>query len=329
MIASLFAKPPLSYYKRIMRIIFSLVLFVLLALPFAAKAQTEGIAAVVNEDAISSSDLNARIHMVAVSSGLRLDPDTVKHLTPQVLSSLIEEQLKLQEAERLEMDITDENIAVGFAQLAEQNKMTPEQFHKALDSSGISPATMKRQIKAQIAWNSVVQHALRPKVSVSETDVDAVLERIRRSIGQEEYLAAEIFLPVTSPQEEPEVRELATHLTAQIREGKAPFFRVAQQFSKAAGAPQGGDLGWLSQAQISDEMNAALGQMEKGQVSEPIRVLEGYRILLLRDKRLVTEDNIPSRAQITQDLELERLDRMQRSRLLDLKGSAFVEYRVQ
>ncbi len=329
MIASLFAKPGLSYYKRIMRIIFPFIVLFLLALPFAANAQTESIAAVVNEDAISYSDLNERIYMVAVSSGLKLNPDTVKHLTPQVLSSLIEEQIKLQEAERLEMEITDENIATGFAQLAERNNMTPEQFQKALETSGISLATMERQIKAQIAWNSVIQHVLRPQISISETDVDAVLERIRRNIGLEEYLAAEIFLPVNSPQEEQEVRELAYHLTTQIREGKAPFFRVAQQFSKAAGAPQGGDLGWISQGQVSEQTSAALSQMEKNQISDPIRALEGYRILMLRDKRRITEDTLPSRAQITQDLELERLDRMQRSRFLDLKGRAFVEYRVQ
>ena len=309
--------------------IFPVLLFVLLALPFTASAQTERIAAVVNEDAISLSDLNERLHMVAVSSGLKLNPEIVERLTPQVLGSLIEEQLKLQEAERLDIAVSDENIATGFAQLAAQNKMTSEQFQETLITNHISPATMERQIKSQIAWNSVVQQIIRPKITVSDTDVDDVLSRIGRSVGLEEYLAAEIFLPVSSPKEEEEIRTLAQNLTEQIRDQKAPFFRVAQQFSKAAGAPQGGDLGWINQGQLPEQLDTALSQMENGQVSNPIRSLEGYHILLLRDKRQVSKDALPSREQIMQDIGLERLERLQRGHLLDLKAAAFIEYRVQ
>ncbi len=311
-----------------MRKILYLALLILISLPLVATAQTERIAAVVNEDAITMSDLNERLRMVAISSGLREDPETIKRLVPQVLNSLIEEQLKIQEAKRLGIEVSGESIEKGYEELAAQNKMDVAQFKKTLDQNRISTATMDRQIRAQIAWNSVIQKSLRPQITVNDTDIDDVLNRLKNAVGLEEYLAAEIFLPVESAKDEDQVRQLADRLVHEIKENKAPFFRVAQQFSKAAGAPQGGMMGWIRQDQLPEELDKALETMEKGQISDPVRSLEGYHILLLRDKRKMSEDTLPSPAQITQDIGLERLDRLQRRQLLDLKSSAFIEIRL-
>ena len=294
-----------------------------------ARAQVEGIAAVVNEDVITFSDLNQRLHLVAVSSGLKLDDETVKRLTPQVLSDLIDEQLRLQEAARLDLEVSDQNVQKGFLQLAAQNKLTLEEFNKSLVANKISVPSMERQLRAQIAWNLVAQTLLRPQVSISDTDVDDVLTRIKRSIGKEEYLASEIFLAVENPKEEANMRQLANRLIAQMKEKRAPFSRVAQQFSKAAGAPQGGDMGWVRQGQLPEELDRVLQKLEKGQISTAIRSLEGYHIFLLRDKRAVSEETLPSRAQITQDLGLQRLQRLAQRHLIDLKAAAFIERRIK
>ena len=113
-----------------------------------------------------------------------------------------------------------------------------------------------------------------------------------------------------------------------MRSGKAPFFRVAQEFSKAAGATNGGVLGWVQQDHLNERVGKALLSMEKNSVSAPVRSASGYHILFLRDVRLISEDTIPDDQQMMTILGNERLERAQRRYYLDLKAAAFIENRL-
>lgn len=318
--------------KNIIRFLFGLVVIwgcsVLVVSAGPVQARSAGIAIVVNEGAVSFSELNERIHLTMVSSGLPNTGDIREKLLPQVVDSLIEEQIKMQEAERLGITVGQEDIDRGFSMIAQQNNFTPDQFMAALRQSGIKMGTMYDQIRSEIAWSKVVQAELRPKVSVTDTDVENVLKRLKSSVGETEYLLAEIFLPVEDPQKEQSVRQLAARLSQQLRSGKAPFFKVAQQFSKAAGAANGGDMGWVQAAYLPERIVQALSKLPKNSLSEPVRSLNGYHILFLRDVRTLSEDTIPSRDQIRGNLGTERLDRLQRRYFLDLKAAAFIESRV-
>ncbi|NCT41713.1 MAG: rotamase [Alphaproteobacteria bacterium] len=312
-----------------MRLYISAFIFVLVA-SFAPhiRAAEMGIAVVVNEDAISYSDLNDRYRLILASSRIPDSPQVRQRLMPQIVGSLIEEQLKFQEAARNDVDVSQEEINNGFATIAQQNGLEPDQFQQALEQSGINIETMYRQIRSQLMWSKVVSKRLRPQVNVSESDIDTVLNRLKDNVGSYEYLASEIYLPIEKPSEEEQVRDLARNLSLDMQAGKVPFFRIAQQFSKAPGAPQGGDLGWVQAGQLSRELDDVLVTLEPEQVSNPIRSLGGYHILLVRQKRQISEDNMPDRDQIATSLGMERLERLQQRLLLDLKSSAFIEDRL-
>ena len=84
--------------------------------PHAADAaRSEVIVMVVNEDAITRSDLNDRMNLIMASSGLRPTPDTVAKLTPQIVNALVDEQIRLQEARRLDLEVSQAEINEGFA----------------------------------------------------------------------------------------------------------------------------------------------------------------------------------------------------------------------
>ena len=316
----------------VMRFYISLFLFAF-AICFSgvstqARAAEMGIAVVVNEDAITYSDLNDRFRLILASSGLPDGPETRARLMPQIVGSLVEEQLKIQEGIRNDVEVSQSEINNGFATIAQQNGLEPEQFRQALEQSGINIETMYRQIKSQIMWSKVVAKRLRPQVNVSESDIDTVINRLKSNVGNYEYLASEIYLPVESPKEEAQIRDLARNLAMDMQAGKVPFFRIAQQFSKAPGAPQGGDLGWIQEGQLPRELDEALTQLEPQQVSNPIRTLSGYHILLLREKRQISEETMPERNAVGSSLGMERLDRLQQRLLMDLKSSAFIEDRL-
>ena len=125
------------------------------AVPFTSStpafARSESIAVVVNDGAISSSDLNDRMTLIIRSSGLQDTQEIRDRVGPQVLSGLIEEELKLQEAARLEVDVSQEEIDQGFATIAKQNNFEADQFRQIMARSGINVNTGVRLCKIKFA----------------------------------------------------------------------------------------------------------------------------------------------------------------------------------
>lgn len=311
---------------------FLIMLFALLvtALPYTgmARSMSESIVAVVNEDIVTSTDVEDRLKLIMVSSGFPDTEETRGKLRPQIVNTLIDEQIRLQEAERLEITITQDEIDTAFSTLSQQNNMSADQFRGALRQSNIPIETLYDQIRAQIAWTKVVQTRLRPQIDVTDNDVDFKMDQIAQLMGQQEFLVSEIYLPIEDPKEKGKVGQTARNLVTQIRERKAPFFQVAQQFSKAAGAAKGGDLGWVQQGQLPEELDSALKNLEPGQITNPVETLTGYHILLLRQKRSINEQTVPSREQMTEQIGMQRLDLRQRRYFMDLKAAAFIENRA-
>lgn len=308
-----------------MNLVILLTAFLVL-LPAGTQARTTEIVATVNQDAITDNDLQNRMKLIMASSGLPDAPEVRSKLRPQIMTGLIEESLRMQEAERLGLDATDEEVNNGFAMIAKDNNLTTEQFRKVLSTQNVPFEALRDQIRAQILWTKVIQSTLQPKIEITENDLDDALERLQSRMGEPEYLLAEIFLPIDPSQGEAETVQLANRLTAEMKKG-APFMKLAQQFSQSAGASRGGDLGWIRSGQMPAEVDAVLPTLETGKISDPIKSLNGYYILLLRDKRTMTNETLPSREELTNRLGMERLERMQRRYLQDLKSAAFIDKR--
>ncbi|MGH1404744.1 MAG: SurA N-terminal domain-containing protein [Alphaproteobacteria bacterium] len=307
-----------------------LCLAFLMTMPVGGRvsyAAVQEIVAVVNDDVISGRDLQRRLKLIMGSSGLPNKPEIRQKLRPQIMENLINEKIMLQEARKARVDVTQAEIDKGFLQIASQNKFKPDQFKAVLKRNGIDVGTMQDQIRAQIAWSKVVQKRLRPRVVISDRDVEDAYERIQSKIGTTEYLAAEILLPIIDGKNEKEVKQLADRLVREIRSGKASFFKLAQQFSGAAGASKGGDTGWMQEAQIQQEVLSGLQKVKKNQVTSPIKTLNGYHLFFLRDTRILNESTMPSRDQIQYNLGAARLEKLQTRHLMDLRAASFIDIR--
>jgi peptidyl-prolyl cis-trans isomerase SurA len=302
------------------------------AISFAAvpvhAANTQGIAVIVNQDAITQSNVNDRMKLIATSTGMPDTKELMDKLRPQVVDMLVEEQIKLQEAKRLKLNVTQEEINGGFTQIAQQNNIPPEEFKKMLKARNIRIGTMEDQIRSQIAWGKVVQKRVRPQIEVSDADIDSQLEQLRSKIGKTEYRLANIYLPFNEEKKQSEVSEFANKIVSQLRQKPDLFPRIAIQFSQAPGAAQGGLMGWVSEGELAPELDDKLKTLAVNEASEPIKTLSGYYILLVREKRQMTEENLPSREDLTERIGTERLDRGQRRYLMDLRSSAYIESRV-
>ncbi len=245
----------------------------------SSQQPKHGIGAVVNDEVITLSDVRSRTSLAAVAAKA-----SAAQIQKRALETLIDEQLQMQEAKKLGITITDEQIDGGFASIARQNGMTPEKFKAMLAEKKVSVASLRAQIRAQIAWSYVVRRKLRPQISVSESDIDAVFDRMERSADKPEYHLAEIFLAVETPSEDEFVKGKALELIDKMLKG-ASFSSIAREHSQAAGADKGGDLGWIAADQLQPAISEALTRIKPGQISPPIRGTDGYHIVYLLDER--------------------------------------------
>jgi peptidyl-prolyl cis-trans isomerase SurA len=255
------------------------------------------IAAVVNDDVVSVQDLEDRLDLVMFTSGVDDTPEARQGLTPQVLRGLVEEVLQLQEAERLNITVQDQEIDQALANIAERNNMDVPAMRRLLAGAGIDFDTLLAQLRAQIAWVKIVNLQVRPRVNVTVDQLDLAVQEARLNERQPEFLLSEIVLPVDNPAQEDEVAADARQLIETVQDGGS-FESLARQVSAAASAEQGGDLGWVRGAVVPPDLLAALEQLQPGEVSAPLRSPVGYHVFWLRDRRLAPPQLAPGDEQV-------------------------------
>ena len=241
-------------------------------------------AAVVNDEIVSMLDLDMRLKLAFLAMGQKDNPQLRNRMTRQIVRTLIDEQLQIQEAERLGVTITDERVTKAAQDIARRNKMSLEDFSKMLESRGVLPSAFLAQVSAQVTWNAWIARRMRPSVQIADEEVEEIVRRVTANRGATQRRVAEIFLGVDTALQEGEVLRNAERLIDQLRAG-ARFPSLARQFSESASAAQGGDLGWIQEGQLPEALDGALGRMQPGMVSRPIRTVSGYHILLLRDQK--------------------------------------------
>jgi peptidyl-prolyl cis-trans isomerase SurA len=293
----------------------------------AAAQDALRIAAVVNDEVITGLDLAVRTRMAMLSAQLPDSPEMRARAARQVLRTMIDERLMLQEAARQGISVQQAEVDAELAKLAERNNVPLEQFGAYLAQNGVLLEPLSEQIRATIAWSKLVNNRLRPRAVVTEEDVDDVLQQSEENRGQPQRRVSEIFLTVTQAADEEEVRRGAERLIEQIR-GGTPFSAIAAQFSDSATAAVGGDVGWVLPGQMPPEVEEALQTMQEGEVAGPIRAAGGYYILQLRGQRSIAADVTPDREEVRRVLTNQRIDLLARRYLRDLRRDAFVEIRV-
>lgn len=244
-------------------------------------SDSQGIAAIVNDRVISSYDLDQRVKLVLLSSGIPNTPENISRIRGQVLRSLVDEYLQQEEAQRLNVEITEEDVSNAFERIAQRSNMSIDQIEKFLKDGGVARETLERQIRTDIAWSRVVQQQFGPLITVGETEIEEVMRRLQEDSGQPRYLVSEILITFDNPTHADEIAAGTQRLADQIREG-APFEAVARQFSQSASAASGGDIGWVHASQLPEAVGDVVKQMQPDMVSDPIRTLNGYYIIQLR-----------------------------------------------
>lgn len=260
------------------------------SLPKAPTGVTEGIAAVVNDEVVSTVDVRNRAVFILASAGAPITAEAIERARPQAMRTLVDEHLQTQEAKENKVAVEEADVDAALANIAERNGGTIADLTKELAQASIPISTLREQIKADIAWRRLVNGRLGGQVRVTDAQVADTMSRIVASSTKPQMLVSEIILPAETEQERTEARAGALQLLAQLRQTppdqhEQMFALAARQYSASSTASTGGDLGWVSAGEVRKELEAVLEGMQPGQMSEPVETENGVHLLELRERR--------------------------------------------
>jgi len=281
-----------------------------------AQNSPHGIAAVVNSDIVTIHDLRQRVLFMMATTGAERDEASVQRLQRQALRNLVDEHLQMQESEKYELTISDEEVNQSVSRLLSQNGTDPNQLISDLASAGVSIETLRDQVRSEIAWQRIVNGLYGSRIRISDAQIDETLNQITANVSKPNYRVGEIYIEAN-----PEIggmegaMEGANAMITQVK-GGAPFAILAQQFSSAASAARGGAVGWVREGELRPEIDAVIKQMSPGSISTPIQVPGGVYVVALIDKRISESDTLYTLKQVTVEAETEAA----KARLVSLRG---------
>jgi peptidyl-prolyl cis-trans isomerase SurA len=260
------------------------------AAPAARNPLSESVAAVVNDDIVSSYDLMQRMRLLMVTSGMQPTQENLPQLEQEALRSLIDEHVQMQELRRVEkaqkitIISTDKEIEEQIQDIAKGNNMTAEQLTQSLQAQGVGIDTWKAQIRADSSWQAWISGRYGSRLRIGDDQIKAFERRQAEAASKPQYQVSEVFIDAGRVGGMEVAENGAKQLVTQMQQG-APFPAVARQFSASPTAANGGDAGWISPGEMPPEVDAALDQLRPGQLSAPIPVRDGVYIIYLREKR--------------------------------------------
>jgi peptidyl-prolyl cis-trans isomerase SurA len=260
------------------------------AAPARPAGLSESVAAVVNDDIVSTYDLAQRMRLLIATSGVQPTEQNLAQFQREALISLVDERLQFQELRRVEREqkieivADDQEVDAEIDGMAQQNNMTRDQFIGFLRSRGIDPATLKQQLRAQISWARWIRGRYGSRLRIGDDQIAATQARLQAEAAKPQYNIGEVMIDAGRVGGMQQAMAGAQQLVSQMQQG-APFPAVARQFSALPTAANGGDAGWVTAADVPPEVAPVLEEMRPGQLSQPIATRDGVYIIYLRDKR--------------------------------------------
>ena len=247
------------------------------------------IVASVNDDVVLASELRKREDMVVgqlKQQNAQLPPRDA--LRKQVVERLILENLQLQMARRSGIRVDDETLNNNLRKMAKQNDMTLSGFREVLEKDGFDYIAFREQFRNQITINRIRQQMVDNRIEVSEQEIDNLLATAASYNDQNrEYHLAHILVSIpeaASPEQIQTARKRAEDILARLNAG-ADFGQMAAAESDGQQALNGGDLGWRKTGQLPSFFSEVVGQLQSGQLSEPIHSPSGFHIIKIVDIR--------------------------------------------
>src|SRR4051812_16077653 len=252
----------------------------------AGNGSLDRIVAVVEEDVILQSELDEAINAIVrqyAANPAQLPPHDV--LARQVLDRLVLMKLQVQRANDQNIKVSEQDVDAAANNVAQQNKMTPEQLRAAVQQDGYSYEGFRDQLRDQIIAQKLHESVVRDSVNVTDSEVNNLLASPSYKGGEVHLAHIQISTPANGGANDIAAAQTKAEDTIKAIKGGMDFNAAAIRFSDAPDALDGGDLGWRRLDEVPPAFADAITSLKAGESTAALRGPTGFHILKLVETR--------------------------------------------
>jgi peptidyl-prolyl cis-trans isomerase SurA len=262
------------------------------ATPQAAKAAAPGtlldsVAAVVNDDVILKSELDAQV--------ADAERQILAHNTPlpeyavlqkQVLDGMVVNRVELQQAATRGVTVSDDSVNKALSRIAQRDGVTLDQLPDYLKKQGYEYDRFRRELREQLVIQTLEQQVLADQLHISQQELEDQMRTDQGSGDNEtQYHVAQILVATPfnpTPDDIATARKKMDIIYQKLQSG-TDFAAAAVAYSEGQNALQGGDLGWRKASELPTLFAPIVMQMKPGDYSTPIQSANGFHLVKLID----------------------------------------------
>ena len=287
--------------------ILTVLLFIFIYNIQSALSQSESnnvelvsIAAIVNDDPVTLMDLNNRIRLIIVSSNLPNNLETREKIYGQALQSLINEKLQSQEAEKLGIRITTQEIDNNIKYIEQNNNMEDNTLIDTLYKNGVPKSALPTRLKANLILESLLQKVIQPKVKITTNEIDNEYNNFVSNEGKYEYKLSEIIFNYTNLSKNTDIMLIAKQIRKKIIK-ENNFDVIAKRINENGTGKFKKDDNWRLKNNINTTAYDFIKDLKINGVSELLLLNTGISIVKVDNKRKII---IPDLSSTVEDISI-------------------------
>lgn len=309
----------------------SVVLF-LFSVASRASILLDRVVAVVNKEVITWSDLYKAMEFETTRKTKKLSEEERRKLFKEseasFLETLIDMNLQLQEARRLGIDVSQNDVTEAISNIQKKYSMSQADFVESLKKEGLSLEEYKKRLSEQILINKVITYQIRNKIVISDSEVNRYVEANKKTFsGSETYKLRQIFFKKPEGNKDKKaIEDKAVEVIKRLKNGE-DFSDLARIYSEDSSARSGGDLGLVDKNLLSKEFIGVLSGMNVGDYSIPFWTETGLHIVKL-DRKISAGNADKLKDDIRKQLADEKFLERYKSWIKGLREKAHIEIRL-
>ncbi len=258
------------------RVLAALGIVVAMGVFFAAAANAkvlDRIVAVINDEVITLSELKAAVALAKSSLKDRPGGEGRRAISrKKILNDLIKEKLIKQAADKVGIEVSEEEIDNAVKEIKDQNGFSQKELLLALAASGLTYDEYRSRLKEQIRSVKFMDMRFRSRIDIKPDEVENYYrQHLEEFYGPPSYRISIIFIDGAD-------KAAMKKKVAKVVRGldrRKPFAELARLYSDDESASSGGDLGYVKVGELDEALERAILNLSIGQVSPPIKKTEG------------------------------------------------------
>ncbi len=315
---------------RLIKLSLFLISFTLL-LPHTTFCKiVDGIAAIVNDDIITISELNEEskpfIEKI-LNSNLPSSQkkEEIKKLRKKILNKMIDDTLILQFGKKMGYKVSEKQVDEVIQNILRKNNITIFELKDFLKQQNISYKSYREKLKKEILIARVINSYVKKDIKIPEKEIEKYVNTHFKKDEDTEYHIKQILFLRKNFNSEKE--KLIKKILKELKNKKNKFSILAKKFSEGPFKNNGGDLGFFKKNELLPQIRKAVENMKPGDI-KVVKTRIGIHIIKLVDIKSKNQKMTLLMKKAEEELKNKLLDKKLKEWLKELRQQALIIVKI-